>query len=195
VYTRTFLEVGDGTAGLSGRWRVAARRARPAAGGDQRPLSRRQFGFFNNTDLEAYAGLHEVFPFLNWLVVETDTTRFKSAGTHVIYDAGGHRRRLRWRRCERRHDGWRTASEQNSLRRRAGTGRALLRARTCPAGDSVAGTTGLLNGSCRSARQHQTEGWQGCSGQNSFIEFAMSPLPQERTAASKARHLRLDATL
>ncbi len=34
-------------------------------------------GFFNNTDLSGYAGFNEVFPFMNWLVVETSSTRFK----------------------------------------------------------------------------------------------------------------------
>jgi hypothetical protein len=44
---------------------------------------------FNNTDLNGYAGFNEVFPFLNWLVVETDHTRYKQTGVHVVYDAGG----------------------------------------------------------------------------------------------------------
>ena len=42
---------------------------------------------FNNTDLNGYAGFNEVFPLFNWYVVETDTTRYKSTGTHVVYDA------------------------------------------------------------------------------------------------------------
>jgi len=45
--------------------------------------------FFNNTDLNGYAGFTKSFPFLNWLVVETDTTRFKQTGAHVVYDSGG----------------------------------------------------------------------------------------------------------
>ena len=44
---------------------------------------------FNNTDLAGYAGFNEVFPFFNWLVVETDTARYKLTGIHVVYDAGG----------------------------------------------------------------------------------------------------------
>jgi hypothetical protein len=44
---------------------------------------------FNNTDLTGAAGFNEVFPLFNWYVVETDSTRYKSTGTHVIYDAGG----------------------------------------------------------------------------------------------------------
>ena len=58
------------------------------------------FGF-NNTDLAGYAGFNEVFPFLNWLVVDIDSARYKLTGVHVVYDAGGPvdgthgRRRLR----------------------------------------------------------------------------------------------------
>src|SRR5205807_1167432 len=36
-----------------------------------------------------YAGYNEVFPLFNWYVVETDSTRYKNTGTHVVYDAGG----------------------------------------------------------------------------------------------------------
>ena len=46
-------------------------------------------GFFNNTDLAGNAGFNEVFPFMNWLVVETTSTRFKPEATHTVYDAGG----------------------------------------------------------------------------------------------------------
>jgi hypothetical protein len=47
------------------------------------------FSNFNNTDLEGNAGYNEVFPLFNWYVVETDSTRYKNTGTHVVYDAGG----------------------------------------------------------------------------------------------------------
>ena len=47
------------------------------------------FGFFNNTDLHGYAGFNEVFPFMNWLVVETTSTRYKQTGIHSVYDTGG----------------------------------------------------------------------------------------------------------
>jgi hypothetical protein len=47
------------------------------------------FSNLNNTDLNGYANFNEVFPLFNWYVVETDTTRFKSTGTHVVYDTGG----------------------------------------------------------------------------------------------------------
>ncbi|HEY6924622.1 MAG TPA: Ig-like domain-containing protein, partial [Steroidobacteraceae bacterium] len=44
---------------------------------------------FNNTDLFGNAGYNEVFPLFSWYVVEDDTTRYKSTGVHVVYDAGG----------------------------------------------------------------------------------------------------------
>ena len=44
---------------------------------------------FNNTDLNGYAQFNEVFPLFNWYVIETDSTRYKSTGTHVVYDGGG----------------------------------------------------------------------------------------------------------
>ena len=44
---------------------------------------------FNNTDLFGSAGFNEIFPLFSWYVVETDTTRYKSTGVHVVYDAGG----------------------------------------------------------------------------------------------------------
>ena len=47
------------------------------------------FSNFNSTDLNGYAGFNEVFPLFNWYVVETDSTRYKNTGTHVVYDAGG----------------------------------------------------------------------------------------------------------
>src|SRR6202043_2321964 len=44
---------------------------------------------FNNTDLNGNAGFNEVFPLFSWYVIESDTTRYKNTGTHVVYDAGG----------------------------------------------------------------------------------------------------------
>ena len=43
----------------------------------------------NSTDLDGFAGFNEVFPIFNWYVMETDSTRYKGTGTHVINDAGG----------------------------------------------------------------------------------------------------------
>ncbi|KAA6458590.1 hypothetical protein DYQ86_18670 [Acidobacteria bacterium AB60] len=88
IYTRTYIDVnGDGIPN------------RDASGNDLEPglaLAPTNIRFrdgsysnFNNTDLNGYAGFNEVFPLFNWYVIETDSTRYKNTGTHVIYDAGG----------------------------------------------------------------------------------------------------------
>jgi hypothetical protein len=49
-------------------------------------------GKFNNTqfsDSSGHARFNETFPYFNWLVIETDNSRFKSTGVHTVYDAGG----------------------------------------------------------------------------------------------------------
>jgi hypothetical protein len=46
-------------------------------------------GFLNNTDLNGYAAWNEVFPFMNWLVVEPSSERYKPTSIHTVYDAGG----------------------------------------------------------------------------------------------------------
>src|SRR5256884_6151379 len=39
---------------------------------------------FNNTDLAGYAGFNAIFPLLSWYVVESDSTRYKNTGDHVV---------------------------------------------------------------------------------------------------------------
>src|SRR5260370_31717943 len=49
-------------------------------------------GKFNNTllsDINGLSHFNETFPLFNWYVTESDTTRFKGTGVHVVYDAGG----------------------------------------------------------------------------------------------------------
>jgi hypothetical protein len=41
------------------------------------------------TDFTGTANFNESFPLFSWYTVETDTTRYKNTGTHVVYDAGG----------------------------------------------------------------------------------------------------------
>src|SRR5207248_5672401 len=88
IYTRTFFDLnGDGVSNTD-------------AGGNPTepglalvPTNIRfrdgSYSNFNNTDLNGFAGFNEVFPLFSWYVIETDTTRYKSTGTHVVYDAGG----------------------------------------------------------------------------------------------------------
>jgi hypothetical protein len=41
------------------------------------------------TDFTGVANFNESFPLFSWYTVETDVTRYKNTGTHVVYDAGG----------------------------------------------------------------------------------------------------------
>jgi hypothetical protein len=41
------------------------------------------------TDFTGTANFNETFPLFNWYTVETDVTRYKNTGTHVVYDVGG----------------------------------------------------------------------------------------------------------
>ncbi len=41
------------------------------------------------TDFNGVANFNETFPLFSWYTVETDTTRYKNTGTHVVYDVGG----------------------------------------------------------------------------------------------------------
>jgi hypothetical protein len=97
VYTRTYLDVGtDGTAATGAGNGIPDR---DANGNDLEPgiplvpihLRYRDgsVGFKMQSDLNGYANNNEVFPFMNWLVMEPDTSRYKLTGIHVIYDAGG----------------------------------------------------------------------------------------------------------
>src|SRR5467141_1857776 len=128
------------------------------------------FAFFNNTDLNGFAGFNEVFPFMNWLVAETDTTRYKPTGTHVVYDAGGPA------------DGTTGGGTSTIANHLANTIESVplpanLRvpgAKYCADADCTAngvGSTGRIDPPWVGA----TEGWQGLLGQNSFIEFGMKP--------------------
>jgi len=49
-------------------------------------------GKFNNallSDMTGSAHFDETFPLFNWYVIESDTTRFRGTGVHVVNDAGG----------------------------------------------------------------------------------------------------------
>ena len=82
IYTRTFIDnegsgvSADSKPGLA----LVATNVRFRDG---------SYSNFNSTDLNGFAGFNEVFPLFNWYVIETDSTRYKTTGVHVIYDAGG----------------------------------------------------------------------------------------------------------
>ncbi len=88
LYTRTFIDVnGDGVSNLD----AGGNPTEPGLALVSTNIRYRDgsFGFYNNTDLNGFAGWNEVFPFMNWLVAETTSTRFKVTGIHTVYDAGG----------------------------------------------------------------------------------------------------------
>ena len=145
---------------------------------------------FNNTDLAGNAGFNEVFPLFSWYVVESDTTRFKNTGTHVVYDSGGPA------------DGSSAclgggtapcgnstiASLMANTAEQVGVPAALRvpGAVYCATADctGVSIATGPVTGGSSGPGGSTgridppwvlTEGWQGFSGQNSFLEFGKKP--------------------
>ena len=192
LYTRTFLDVGDGTAGSIGDGVSQGNEPGLPLVATNIRYRDGSFGFFNNTDLDGYAGFNEVFPFMNWLVVEADTTRFKGTGTHVVYDAGGPT------------DGFGGGTSAigaglaNTIERVSlpaalrvpgavyctnadCTGSSVL------AGPIAGGSSGLATGlsSGRIDPPTSTEGWQGLLGQNTFMEFGMKPFVAGETGGIK----------
>jgi Bacterial Ig domain len=158
---------------------------------------------FNNTDLNGYAGFNEIFPLFNWYTIETDTTRFKTTGVHVVYDAGG------------AVDGSKpggTACNGSSVNPCGNSSIAQNFANTyeaypLPSDLSVPGAVYCAEGAdCgtsassfqsgtpipSSSTNHSTGridppywfgsyGWQGFSGQNSFLEFGKKPYVEGET--------------
>ncbi len=148
------------------------------------------FSNFNNTDLNGYAGFNEVFPLFNWYTIETDSTRYKTTGVHVVYDAGGPT------------DGFGGGSSNiaNALANTVETvslptdlrvpGARYCISADCPTGDpgfnpgagtsydpTVHGSTGRVD----PPTPFGSYGWQGFSGQNSFLEFGKKPFAAGET--------------
>jgi hypothetical protein len=168
------------------------------------------FSNFNNTDLAGNAGFNEVFPLFSWYVIETDSTRYKNTGTHVVYDAGGPA------------DG--TPCGTATTPPRAPCGSSTIAANLANTAEQVSVPTTLrvpgavycANADCTTTTGYKSiqngpgssdppsvcttspttgqttcttslstgridppwvvsEGWQGFSGQNSFLEFGKKP--------------------
>jgi hypothetical protein len=140
---------------------------------------------FNNTDLAGNAGFNEIFPLFSWYVIETDTTRYKSTGVHVVYDAGGP--------SDGSTCGGTTGmvcGNSNIAHFMANTAEQIpvptsLRvpgAFYCATADCTdapsplaPGGSGGSTGRVDPPLWFGTEGWQGFSGQNNFIEFGKKP--------------------
>jgi hypothetical protein len=142
---------------------------------------------FNNTDLAGYAGFNEVFPFLNWLVVDIDSARYKLSGVHVVYDAGGPVDGTTGAGTSTIADAYANTIESPTAHLPVDLrvpGARYCQGADCPLGDPgfdpgsgatygtspVAGSTGRVDPPWAS-----TQGWAGLLGQNSYVEFAMKP--------------------
>jgi Bacterial Ig domain len=170
IYTKTFFDTnGNGTQddGEDGLALVATNiRFRDGS-----------YSNFNNTDLTGNAGFNEVFPLFSWYVVETDSTRYKNTGVHVVYDTGGPA------------DGTTGGGSSSIGKFMANT----LEPVPLPANLHVPGAYYCGNADCTDAATPfvpggpggstgridppwvTSEGWQGFSGQNSFLEFGKKP--------------------
>jgi len=139
-------------------------------------------GFFNNTDLNGYAGFNEVFPFMNWLVVETSSTRFKPTSVHTVYDAGGPVD------CSNQATALGMPCTTIAANLASTAVRVPLAAdlrvpgakycdnADCPAGDPGTGqSTGTI---FPPQAWGGAQGWQGLLGLNSFMEFGVKPYAQ-----------------
>lgn len=178
--TRTFIDNGCGTAANAGDG--VSQDCEPGLALVNTNIHYRDgsIGFFNNTDLNGYAGFNEVFPFMNWLVVETSSTRYKPTGVHTVYDAGGP---VDGSSTQVPISGW-TASDiaanvaNTQARVPLPADLRMPGARYCDNADCPAGGTlgGLSSGTVFPPQPWGTTmGWQGLLGQNTFIEFGVKP--------------------
>ena len=152
------------------------------------------FSNFNNTDLSGNAGFNEVFPLFSWYVIESDSTRYKSTGTHVVYDAGGPADgspscgATGYPACGTSAIGNMMANTNEPAAVALPTALRVPGAYYCatadctdaPAAPSRTATTSGSGGSTGRVDPPWlawpgTEGWQGFSGQNSFLEFGKKP--------------------
>ncbi len=156
---------------------------------------------FNNTDLSGNAGFNEIFPLFSWYVIETDATRYKSTGTHVVYDAGGPADGTCTPATAPCGNSGIAANMANtaeqvsvpvalrvpgavycagadcggkSIANGPGSSDAPSACTTSPTTGATTCTTSLSTGRI-DPPWVLSEGWQGFSGQNSFIEFGKTP--------------------
>jgi hypothetical protein len=172
IYTKTFFDLnqnGIQDAGEDGLTLVATNnRFRDGS-----------YSNFNNTDLAGNAGFNEIFPLFSWYVIETDTTRYKSTGAHVVYDAGGPSDGTTCGGttgivCGSSNIGNAMANTAEQIPVPAALrvpGARYCASADCPAGDTAGGSTGRVD----PPTPFGSYGWQGFSGQNNFIEFGKKP--------------------
>ena len=148
--------------------------------------------FFNNTDLDGYAGFNEVFPFMNWLVVDTSQTRFKPTLTHVVYDAGGPVDCTTDASILGAAAAPPCSDTAGSLANTAVRvplpsdlrlpGAKYCDSADCPLSDAGGGaSTGML---FPPQAFSNSIGWQGLLGQNTFMEFGVKPFKKATSTTS-----------
>ncbi len=191
IYTRTFID--DNKDGVS----------QPTEGGI--PLApvavRYRDGSLANgltTDFNGTANFNETFPLFNWYVVETDTTRYKNTGTHVVYDAGGPADQSAscgqpgYPTCGKSAIGKFLANTYENTPLPAALqvpGSVYCAGADCsaesilnpPSTHVVTNSTGRIDNPWKGG----VEGWQGFSGQNNFIEFGKEPYAPGETGGIK----------
>jgi hypothetical protein len=139
------------------------------------------------TDFTGTANFNETFPLFSWYVVETDTTRYKNTGTHVVYDVGGPTDGspscgvTGYPPCGTSTIGKYLANTQETV--------------SLPPNLSVPGAVYCANADCTGASIQSgpvpsfanassgridppwvgVEGWQGFPGQANFMEFGKAP--------------------
>jgi hypothetical protein len=192
IYTRTFFDTnGDGVSNVDAQGNPTE----PGLSLVSTNIRFRDGSFsnFNNTDLSGNAGFNEIFPLFSWYVVETTTTRYKSTGTHVVYDAGGPSDGSTCTGTGTTGNGT-VCGNSNIAHFMANTAEQvpLPSALRVPGavycsnadcngfsiktGPVVGGSSGATGSTGRiDPPWVLTEGWQGFSGQNSFIEFGKMP--------------------
>ena len=154
------------------------------------------------TDFNGTTNFNETFPLFSWYTVETDVTRYKNTGTHVVYDAGGPADGSTscgvsgYPPCGSSVIGHTLANtvEQVSLPTNLRVPGAIYCANadcngysmlnhTASAGPSSCSTSATGVVTCTNTLSTGridppwvgVEGWQGFPGQNSFIEFGKEP--------------------
>ena len=156
------------------------------------------------TDFTGVANFNETFPLFSWYTVETDVTRYKNTGTHVVYDVGGPADGspscgvTGYPPCGSSTIGKFLANTQEQMSLPATlrvpgavyctgadcTGQSIQNGPgssaappTCAANTGGYGVT--CTGNISSGRIDPpwvgVEGWQGFTGQNNFIEFGKAP--------------------
>jgi hypothetical protein len=145
------------------------------------------FAFFNNTDLNGYAAWNEVFPFMNWLVVETSATRYKSLGVHSVYDGGGPVDCSSQASVRCNPDGITAHLANSDVHIPLPNDLRIPGAVYCDDADcttqnlgseatTIAAAKGLSTGMISPPQAFgNTMAWQGLLGQNTFMEFPVKP--------------------